>query len=187
MINLACWTGGVDSILTLARRTPVTGTEAVKVLGENDLLIHWKKPKRNKKSIYSREGWEALPEKLLLRQIKVIINQSGFRSASFYIITTRLDAKSYSASELAEVYFQRWVISPFATEVKSRFMQRLYVNHSMPLFLASGTLDMAAPLSDSLKRIHKINPFQQMILQELLAKAWVDKMQSHFEWIFRLD
>lgn len=110
---------GVDSIITLARRTPVSEAEAVKVLGQNDLLIHWKKPKRNKRSSYSQEGWEALPETLSLRQIKVIVRQPGFRTKSFYIVTTLLDAKAYPASELAKVYFQRWDVELFFRDIKT--------------------------------------------------------------------
>ena len=91
---------GVDSLITLARRKPVQEAEAVKVLGENDLLIHWNKPKWNKHLSYSPEEWEALPEKLLLRQVKVIVDQPGFRTACFHIVTTLLDVESYPADEL---------------------------------------------------------------------------------------
>jgi hypothetical protein len=66
------------------------------VLGKDDLLIHWKKPKtRHKASSYSQADWESMPEALLLRQIKVTVNQPGFRANSFYIITTLLDAEQY--------------------------------------------------------------------------------------------
>jgi len=64
---------GVDSIITLARRIPVSEVEAIKVLGEDDLLIEWKKPRRNKRSSYSKKDWEGLPETLALRQIKVTV------------------------------------------------------------------------------------------------------------------
>ncbi|MFT5612681.1 MAG: hypothetical protein ACI9LU_003193 [Polaribacter sp.] len=39
---------GVDSVVTVARRKPVTAAQADRVLGEDDLLIHWKKPVLNK-------------------------------------------------------------------------------------------------------------------------------------------
>lgn len=39
---------GVDSVITLARRIPVTEAEAMEILGNDDLLIHWKKPKKTK-------------------------------------------------------------------------------------------------------------------------------------------
>lgn len=39
---------GVDTVMTLARRTPVEAGEATKVLGPDDLLITWPKPAWNK-------------------------------------------------------------------------------------------------------------------------------------------
>jgi len=72
----------VDSVVTLARRKPVTAAESSKILGDNDLLIHWKRPTRNNNSSYSKEGWEGLPETLPLRQIKVTVDQGLRLSAS---------------------------------------------------------------------------------------------------------
>jgi len=109
---------GVDSVITLARRMPVSEVEAIRVLGEDDLLIQWKKPVRSKLSSYSQEDWEGLPETLLLRQIKVTVKQPGFRVTSFYIITTLLDAETYPASEIADVYFQRWDVELFFRDIK---------------------------------------------------------------------
>ena len=110
---------GVDSVITLARRIPVTEPESVKVLGKNDLLIQWKKPVRNKASSYSQADWEALPEKLTLRQIKVTVQRPGFRVASFYIVTTLLDSAAYPASDIADLYFQRWDVELFFRDIKT--------------------------------------------------------------------
>lgn len=109
----------VDSVITLARRRPVSEMEAVKVLGDNDLLIHWKKPARSKKSSYSQADWERMPEQLLLRQIKVSVDQPGFRVKSFYIVTTLLDADIYPASEIADLYYQRWDVELFFRDIKT--------------------------------------------------------------------
>ena len=110
---------GVDSVITLARRLPATEATAVKVLGEDDLLMTWKKPAWNKKSSYSREDWERLPKELLLRQIRVTVNQPGFRVKSFYIITTLLDAVDYPASEIADLYLQRWNVELIFRDIKT--------------------------------------------------------------------
>jgi hypothetical protein len=109
----------VDTVITLARRIPVTEVESVKVLGEDDFLIHWKKPVRVKASSYSQKDWEGLPETLLLRQTKVTVNQPGFRVSTFYIITTLLDADEYPASELADLYFRRWEVELFFRDIKT--------------------------------------------------------------------
>lgn len=110
---------GVDSVITLARRHPVTESESVKVLGKDDLLIQWNKPVRNRNASYSQEDWEGLPEKLLLRQIKVTVNKPGFRVTTFHIITTLLDAKEYPADEIADLYFQRWDVELFFRDIKT--------------------------------------------------------------------
>ena len=109
----------VDSVITLARRRPVSASEAVKVLGPDDVLVHWEKPKRTQRSSYSQEDWEGLPEKLLLRQIKVTVQQPGFRTSSFYMITTLLDAEQYPANELADLYLQRWDVELFFRDIKT--------------------------------------------------------------------
>jgi len=109
----------IDSVITLARRKPVKASDAIEILGENDLIIEWKKPKWNKNHSYSRMDWEALPECLQLRQIKVTVNEPGFRTTSFHIITTLLDARSYSADALADLYYQRWQVELFFRDIKT--------------------------------------------------------------------
>jgi hypothetical protein len=110
---------GVDSVVTLARRKPVTAAESTKILGDNDLLIQWSKPKHSKASSYTRLEWESLPETLQLRQIRVTVNQAGFRVQEFYIVTTLLDEKLYPASEIADLYFERWDVELFFRDIKS--------------------------------------------------------------------
>ncbi len=110
---------GVDSVITLARRIPVTEMEAVQVLGDNDLLIQWKKPVRNHASSYSQAEWEGLPNTLVLRQIKVIVKHPGFRVTAFYLITTLLDPEAYPASDLADLYLQRWDVELFFRDIKT--------------------------------------------------------------------
>jgi hypothetical protein len=110
---------GIDSVITLARRHPVEENDALKVLGENDLLIRWKKPVWNTRSAYSYDQWKALPHELLLRQIHVTVTVPGFRTESFYIITTLTDAEHYTAEELAELYLQRWQVELFFRDLKT--------------------------------------------------------------------
>lgn len=110
---------GVDSVITLARRHPVSEEESVKVLGKDDLLTQWKKPVRSKASSYSQADWEDLPETLSLRQIKVTVDQPGFRVTTFYIITTLLDDEKYPTDELSDLYFQRWDIELFFRDIKT--------------------------------------------------------------------
>jgi len=89
------------------------------VLGKDDLLIKWKKPKRNKASSYTETEWQQLPEELTLRQIKVTVDQPGFRTESFHIVTTLLDQTEYLANDIADLYFQRWDVELFFRDIKT--------------------------------------------------------------------
>jgi hypothetical protein len=110
---------GVDSVISVGVRKPVEVASALAVLGHNDLLIQWPKPKWNKKSSYSKEDWQALPEQLTLRQIKVVVDNPGFRVQSFYIVTTLTDAQTYSAADIADLYYQRWDVELFFRDIKT--------------------------------------------------------------------
>ncbi len=110
---------GVDSVITLARRKPVTAKGADKILDEDDFLIHWPKPKWTKRLSYSKDEWLALPDQLVLRQIKVTVTEPGFRTQSFHIITTLTDADIYSARAIAGLYYQRWDIELFFRDIKT--------------------------------------------------------------------
>ena len=110
---------GVDSVISLGVRKPVAAASALKVLAHNDLLIQWPRPKTNRTLSYGREEWQALPEQLTLRQIKVVVDNPGFRVQSFYIVTTLTDAKTYSAADIADLYYQRWDVELFFRDIKT--------------------------------------------------------------------
>lgn len=110
---------GVDSVVTLAIRKPVKAADADQILGKNDLLVHWKKPKWNKKSSYTQPQLNALPEQLAIRQIKVAVAQKGFRVSHFYIVTTLLDPELYPAKEIADLYFKRWDVELSFRHIKT--------------------------------------------------------------------
>jgi hypothetical protein len=110
---------GIDSVVTLARRAPVRAVSSLKKLGADDLLMTWQRPVYNIKLSYSKTEWNALPEELTLRQIKVTVSCPGFRVQQFFIVTTLLDAVQYPATELADLYFQRWDVELFFRDIKT--------------------------------------------------------------------
>ena len=110
----------MDSLIPLARRRPVSNGKCVRRIGDNDLVIRWKRPYFPKgKSSFSREEWERLPHELLLRQIKVSVAVPGFRVEEFYIVTTLLDAAVYTADEIAGLYYCRWDVELFFRDLKT--------------------------------------------------------------------
>ena len=76
-------------------------------LGPQDQLMLWRKtgvPSR----VMSREAYDALPEVLLVRELRYRVMWRGYRTREVTLATTLLDAEKYSASELAELYHRRW-------------------------------------------------------------------------------
>jgi hypothetical protein len=54
--------------------------------------------------------YASLPEELQLRAVRVRVRvpQRGFRTQVLVVVTTLLDAETYTATDLAEVYRRRW-------------------------------------------------------------------------------
>lgn len=105
---------GVDSVISLARRKPVSQSKCLKKIDLGDLLIKWDRPKYNSRLSYSRETLEQLPVELILRQIRVAVDQPGFRAKEFFIVTTLLDSAKYPREEIASLYLQRWDVDLFS-------------------------------------------------------------------------
>ena len=110
---------GVDSAFPLARRIPKTEQTCIKKLADHDLLIHWDRPAWYKKAPLPKEEWNQLPKIFILRQIKVTVEQPGFRVKSFYIITTLLDPQLYPSQDIAELYYRRWSVELFFRDLKT--------------------------------------------------------------------
>jgi hypothetical protein len=77
-----------------------------KRLGRHDHLVCWKKPQRP--SWMSKKEYAALPNEIILREVRVLVPQKGFRTKEVIVVTTLLDPQKYSAQELAKLYRRRW-------------------------------------------------------------------------------
>lgn len=75
-------------------------------LGSYDHLVSWLKPPRP--SWMSAAQYAALPAYLLVREVRVLVQQKGFRTQRLVVVTTLLDAADYEAEELAQLYRRRW-------------------------------------------------------------------------------
>jgi len=110
---------GIDTVCTLGIRKPTPRDQAVQLLGDNDWLVRWPLPKRTHKSAYSAQAHAQLPGSLLMRQIYVQVNTPGFRTQGFYLVTTLTDAERYPATQLAELYLQRWQVELHLRDLKT--------------------------------------------------------------------
>ncbi len=80
-------------------------------LGCHDQLVEYVKPKAGYKPTWlSEEMYAALPERIIVRELRFRIVERGRRTRLITLATTLLDAERYPKDDLAELYGQRWQI-----------------------------------------------------------------------------
>ena len=96
---------GVDVVTRLNKSKRQADFREGRRLGKNDRLVLWKKPWIRG---MGREERRAIPDVITIRQCRFWVDQAGFRSHEVVIITTMLDPREASVTELADLYRQRW-------------------------------------------------------------------------------
>lgn len=76
-------------------------------LGQGDHIVEWQRPA--KPEWMDQETYDRMPEQLRMREVKVQVDQPGFRVESFVVVTTLTDADEYSHDDVAELYHKRWL------------------------------------------------------------------------------
>lgn len=90
-------------------RTPRPGAELVRKIGRRDQVVRWRKPEQCPAWMDARQ-FEALPESITVREVRVKLRDPGSRKREVTLVTTLLDEKKYPAGDLAELYARRWRI-----------------------------------------------------------------------------
>jgi hypothetical protein len=90
----------------------------LKMLGVQDQLVVWLKPKTCP-SWLTREMLAALPDSLVLREVRYQISTPGFRTRQGTLVTTLLDATVYRVDDLAELYRRRWQVETALAQLKT--------------------------------------------------------------------
>lgn len=90
----------------------------IKRLGKLDQIVEWLKP-IEKPDWLSVEQYAALPESIVVRELRYAIHQKGFRTKEITLVTTLVDASRYSLAELAEQFRQRWQIETNFAHLKT--------------------------------------------------------------------
>jgi hypothetical protein len=76
-------------------------------LGLNDHLVEWNKPKQVPNWM-NRGEYDAMPEKITIREFRVRVRDKSKRVRSLVVVTTLSDSKSYRVKDLGDLYRQRW-------------------------------------------------------------------------------
>ena len=90
----------------------------LKTLGVHDQLVAWLKPKTCP-SWLAKETLAALPDSLVLREVRYQLDTRGFRTRQITLVTTLLDAAIYPVAELAELYHRRWQVETSLAQLKT--------------------------------------------------------------------
>jgi putative transposase len=72
------------------------------------VIITWLRPQRPE--WMDQETYDRMPESIEVREVHVQVHQPGSRVESVVVVTTLLDADTYTSEDLAELYHQRWLV-----------------------------------------------------------------------------
>jgi Transposase DDE domain len=75
-------------------------------LGPQDHVVVWTKPERP--AWLDEATYQALPETLTVRELRVHVAVPGWRTQDVTVVTTLLDARAYPKADVAELYRARW-------------------------------------------------------------------------------
>jgi hypothetical protein len=81
----------------------------IKQLGATDQVVEWFKS-MNRPAWMSAEQYAALPASIVVRELRYVIREKGFRPKEITLVTTLLDGERYPLGDLAEQFHQRWEI-----------------------------------------------------------------------------
>jgi hypothetical protein len=90
----------------------------IQSLGPRDQLVEWFKPRQCPKWM-TPEDYAALPESIIVREIRRTVHRKGFRSITLTVVTTLLDAELYPADELVALRMQRWQVETNLRHLKT--------------------------------------------------------------------
>lgn len=79
----------------------------IKSLGKEDQLVEMFKP-RERPRYMSRQDYAALPDSIIVREIRRTVQRPGVGKTTLTMTTTLIDSRTYSATELLELRLRRW-------------------------------------------------------------------------------
>lgn len=90
-------------------RSTRSGAELVRKISRRDQIVRWLKPSQRPEWMDARQ-FEALPDSILVREVRVRLRDQGSRKHEVTLVTTLLDERKYPAAALGELYGRRWRI-----------------------------------------------------------------------------
>ncbi len=98
---------GVDVLFRMHQRRKFDFRKG-RCLGIEDHVVSWSKPDRPE--WMDKASYDQIPETLTVRELRIVVDQPGFRVNELILVTSLLDAEVYPKQEVAELFLQRWNI-----------------------------------------------------------------------------
>ena len=102
--------------------TPVAGmarSRWVKSLGKEDQLVEYFKPKGKPPAWMSKQEYDALPDSIIVREIRRTVVRPGLGKLTLTLVTTLLDPVKYPAAQLLELRLRRWDVESCLGHIKT--------------------------------------------------------------------
>jgi hypothetical protein len=96
---------GVDGLFRMHQKRKVDFRRGRR-LGVEDHVVEWTKPPRP--DWMDEELYALIPETMLVRELRVHVEQKGFRVNELVLATTMVDDQEYNKEELADLFLERW-------------------------------------------------------------------------------
>ena len=96
---------GVDAVVRLHQQRRCDFRRGRR-LGPNDHVVEWAKPAQ-RPAWLDEATYARLPERLVVREVRVRVTQAGFRTRSVVVVTTLVDP-AVGAADVAALYRARW-------------------------------------------------------------------------------
>jgi hypothetical protein len=137
------FTPGRPCVRPSVRRTPavkgIPRSRWLRALGVHDQLVAWLKP-QTCPSWLTRETLLALPDSLVLREVRYHLRTPGFRTRQITLVTTLLDPQAYPVADLAELYRRRWQVETSLAHLKTTMQMDVLHCKTVPGALKELTL-----------------------------------------------
>jgi len=156
---------GVDAVMRKNGRRSVGATPGRR-LGKGDRLVHWHKTGRCPKWL-DREAWDAMGDRLTVREVHFVVDTPGFRSQAITVSTTLLDPRAYPTNAFIELYRRRWMAELFLRDIKTTLGMDILtckspdmVHKELLMYLIAYNLVRALMLEASLRHgvpVHRIS------------------------------
>jgi len=108
---------GIDCVM---RNHPARskGVTQIKRFDKADRLVLWHKTNQSLPWL-TKEQWNAIPDRLAIREITVQAARKGFRTKRLVLVTTLIDPKLFPKKAFAELYLKRWRAELYLRDIKT--------------------------------------------------------------------